>query len=822
MAYNSETSSDGVDGLSQKTQQVQLGAAAGGSESVAQPLGLGQDSSAPAFSQPRTDTSLPGGGAVLADAASLGGTSGAARAARQKYVGEDPSHGRDGETIVDFAGAGKQTAGLPEIEEHASPSAPATPRSVPLSPTQSKLSKTKSNVGLTSQRSRPGATGLEGARQISAAQDMPGSSTPSQFVFAKLGAHRRASDGHPASAISALTSADASGPTTPSDTPVHHEKPTPSASKKRDKHSGHHNPLVDLKKFLHNHIGHHSSDGERSGSSTPGRRHGHDSPPLGDDHAHLAKKYGKWGKVLGSGAGGTVRLIKRSKDHTTFAVKEFRQRRPGENEKEYIKKVTAEFCIGSTLHHVNIIETLDIISDNGHYYEVMEYAPNDLFSIVMSGKMCRPEIYCVFRQIVDGVDYLHSMGLAHRDLKLDNCVMTTKNVVKIIDFGTATVFHSPGKSKVVATGVVGSDPYLAPEVLSQQTYDPRLTDVWSCAIIFLCMVLRRFPWKLPDPKTDPSFKLYITSHPELCEAPENFDDHAYVTDGHYRDTPYSHHARHHREEHSKSPDASGMLTPRILSAKEAGYTTPQRRASGAGTPSGTELEEGESGHGSLDRSGLGGTAGEGDSRDAGYFEKNRGSRDSPEMLTPDGGSSSGPISPAPSNTDDETLAEGKPRTRSGSVSSVATYTSGAADSIFRLLPRETRSALSRMMAVEPTLRCTLGDLLRGRRFSDGTSPLTQTPVMSRTSSFDALHNLHKTGGTGGSGAMSPGLASLNRQLPAEFEDDDDEGDEWLRGISTCARLVPDKDGHTPAAEHPHVKIHPEEAKKKHSLFHRKD
>lgn len=149
----------------------------------------------------------------------------------------------------------------------------------------------------------------------------------------------------------------------------------------------------------------------------------------------------------------------------------------------------------------------------------MEYAPYDLFSVVMSGKMSRPEIYCVFRQIVDGVNYLHSMGLAHRDLKLDNCVMTSENIVKLIDFGTATVFHYPGKHQIPATGVVGSDPYLAPEVLSKSQYDPRLTDVWSCAIIFMCMILRRFPWKIPDYKTDMSFRLYVNTHPELCIKP---------------------------------------------------------------------------------------------------------------------------------------------------------------------------------------------------------------------------------------------------------------------------------------------------------------
>ena len=87
--------------------------------------------------------------------------------------------------------------------------------------------------------------------------------------------------------------------------------------------------------------------------------------------AHLAKKYGKWGRVLGSGAGGTVRLIKGKQNGNIFAVKEFRPKRSGESQKEYQKKVTAEFCVGSTLKHPNIIETLDIVCDRGHYYEVL-------------------------------------------------------------------------------------------------------------------------------------------------------------------------------------------------------------------------------------------------------------------------------------------------------------------------------------------------------------------------------------------------------------------------------------------------------------------
>ncbi|KAJ8100979.1 kinase-like domain-containing protein [Lipomyces tetrasporus] len=256
-----------------------------------------------------------------------------------------------------------------------------------------------------------------------------------------------------------------------------------------------------------------------SGSSTNLK-----SMPFGEDGPGLNKKYGRFGKVLGSGAGGSVRLMKRSSDGTTFAVKEFRARHSYESEREYAKKVTAEFCIGSTLHHPNIIETLDIMHENGKFFEVMEYCPYDLFAIVMSGKMSRAEIYCVFKQILSGVAYLHEMGLAHRDLKLDNCVVSEAGIVKIIDFGSASVFRYPFESEIVkAHGIVGSDPYLAPEVCSELKYDPQPADIWSVAIIFCCMLLRRFPWKAPR-KSDNSFRLFSSppadpEHPELPSRP---------------------------------------------------------------------------------------------------------------------------------------------------------------------------------------------------------------------------------------------------------------------------------------------------------------
>lgn len=190
----------------------------------------------------------------------------------------------------------------------------------------------------------------------------------------------------------------------------------------------------------------------KSGTRTPPHQGAPPNVPFADDHS-LEAKYGKFGKVLGSGAGGSVRLLKRSSDGVTFAVKQFREKHSWESEKDYSKKVTAEFCIGSTLHHGNIIETMDIIQENHRWFEVMEYAPYDLFATVMTGKMTREEIACSFLQIVNGVSYLHSMGLAHRDLKLDNVVISEHGIMKIIDFGSATVFRYPFENDIVlATG----------------------------------------------------------------------------------------------------------------------------------------------------------------------------------------------------------------------------------------------------------------------------------------------------------------------------------------------------------------------------------
>jgi serine/threonine protein kinase len=505
----------------------------------------------------------------------------------------------------------------------------------------------------------------------------------------------------------------------------------------------------------------------------------------------------------------------------------------------------------------------------------MEYAPYDLFSVVMSGKMTRPEIYCVFRQICDGVEYLHSLGLAHRDLKLDNCVMTSDNIVKLIDFGTATVFHYPGKKQTMATGVVGSDPYLAPEILQTDEYDPRKTDVWSVAIIFLCMILRRFPWTIPDPKTDPSFRAFVHAHPNLSEKPpqkkaierpkahddaaehdkdsvtEDKDDARSTTSSSNPATlddrdPQRGESGHTSSDSSSSTDQDGVSRTTSADTSDTCLTVPSSEVlpsfhassmAASSTPvlpaflgPDLPLKPTESpcamdmdpsvrtfGRPANSTESLPATASpmlaapaspamrpshnrastihniasvkssqvEAVPKPEGIkehdyieeeMEKTTERGRAPEKTPQQEQKLDVPRTPSrkpecSSKRSDASKETPRRRPRADSRASVSTYHSGGAESIFRLLPRETRPAIQRMMFVEPSARCTLTDLLRGK---------------------------------GRSGDLLCGCNSHDKDSPRcvdheQDPEDADNGDAWLKSIETCGGDEPCKHAHVRVA-----------------------
>ncbi|GAA5903258.1 hypothetical protein JCM6882_008120 [Rhodosporidiobolus microsporus] len=244
----------------------------------------------------------------------------------------------------------------------------------------------------------------------------------------------------------------------------------------------------------------------------------------GQSNGSLSKKYGVCDKVIvGKGATAVVRLAHKWDRSTEklYAVKEFRKRRKNETEKEYVKKLTSEFCISSTLHHHNVVETVDLVQDEQqHWCEVMEYCPGgDLYAVIKKGDLGPAEINSFFAQILAGVAYLHSMGVAHRDIKPENLLLDAKGHVKITDFGVSDVFRMCWeKTTHLSKGLCGSEPYIAPEQFEHKEYDARLVDVWACAVVFYCMHFSELPWRVAK-HSDPSFGPYAQAYKTSTSTP---------------------------------------------------------------------------------------------------------------------------------------------------------------------------------------------------------------------------------------------------------------------------------------------------------------
>lgn len=265
----------------------------------------------------------------------------------------------------------------------------------------------------------------------------------------------------------------------------------------------------------------HTSHGGRSDKS--GSERGDSKSQAGksvagsENTTSLLKKYGVCEKAaIGKGATAVVRLAHKWDRSTEklYAVKEFRKRRKNETEKEYVKKLTSEFCISSTLHHINIVETVDLVQDeNKHWCEVMEYCSGgDLYAAIKRGGMSQGEVECCFKQILNGIAYLHSMGVAHRDIKPENLLLDSAGHVKITDFGVSDVFRMCWeKSTHYSKGLCGSEPYIAPEQFECKEYDARLVDVWAAAVVFYCMQFQELPWRVAK-MSDPTFKEFVHSY----------------------------------------------------------------------------------------------------------------------------------------------------------------------------------------------------------------------------------------------------------------------------------------------------------------------
>ena len=125
-----------------------------------------------------------------------------------------------------------------------------------------------------------------------------------------------------------------------------------------------------------------------------------------------------------------------------------------------------EATVSLLLDHENIIQVFDYVTSAPPFYLAMEFAEKgDLRSLLFHND--RPfavvTVLDYLRQVTLGLEHLHRFGIIHGDIKPDNLLVTSKDTVKIADFGTALLPFSDFPSEEISRGV-GTFDYLSPEI----------------------------------------------------------------------------------------------------------------------------------------------------------------------------------------------------------------------------------------------------------------------------------------------------------------------------------------------------------------------
>jgi serine/threonine protein kinase len=223
----------------------------------------------------------------------------------------------------------------------------------------------------------------------------------------------------------------------------------------------------------------------------------------GKEYAILDDKYALI-KKIGSGATCKVKLAKEKGSNEIVAVKVLtpsQSKQLNSNSKHFL----AEVEMLKKVNHENIINLKDgnkgvIKKPDGRTkivdYIVLEYAGNgELFDYLyfprkgLGEKMAR----YIFKQLINGLEACHLNGVAHRDLKTENLMMNNDWILKIADFGYATLLAGKSGNGLLTT-FLGTLSYAAPEILNKKPYIGSCADIFSCGVILFVLVTGKLPF----------------------------------------------------------------------------------------------------------------------------------------------------------------------------------------------------------------------------------------------------------------------------------------------------------------------------------------
>ena len=206
------------------------------------------------------------------------------------------------------------------------------------------------------------------------------------------------------------------------------------------------------------------------------------------------------------------------------------------------ERLEREINILKNTFHSNIIKIYQVKESLTTLCMIMEYAEGgELFNyIIDKGYLSEDESRYIFQQMIDGIDYLHKMGICHRDLKPENILFDIKEKkhIKIIDFGLSNLYIYSSQKKDFLETPCGSPGYAPPEMILGKKYEGMLTDIWSCGIILFAMMFGCLPFD--DYDEEKLYKKIIEGKYEypkdvtVSEEAKNFIDSILVVNPKYR------------------------------------------------------------------------------------------------------------------------------------------------------------------------------------------------------------------------------------------------------------------------------------------------
>ena len=194
-------------------------------------------------------------------------------------------------------------------------------------------------------------------------------------------------------------------------------------------------------------------------------------------------------KELGKGSYGTIYTVKSYIDDNIYVMKKMELNHLKEKQQ---KECYREVSILRKVSHPNIIKYYSSFLEKENLYIIMEYAEmGDLYSLIKHYKRHLKyfdefDIWRIASEILNGLNYLHSHNIIHRDIKCLNLFLTKDKHVKIGDLGVSTIVSNINALHCTR---VGTPLYLSPELVKQIPYDYKV-DIWSfgCSLYHLCML----------------------------------------------------------------------------------------------------------------------------------------------------------------------------------------------------------------------------------------------------------------------------------------------------------------------------------------------